>query len=250
MSRPYSCHKLPWALAAIAALLSLGGCNRAPGRPGSNPEVPRPEDVQDFLTLYEHNCSGCHGAAGRGGPAVSLADPTYLALADDATLRRVTADGVPGTLMPSFARAAGGMLTDRQIDDLVRGMRSHWGATGALRTPNMPPYQASPGDANRGAGVYETYCASCHGPGGQGGSKAHSIVDGSYLALVSDQGLRTTVVVGVPDRGAPDWRSNVPGRPMSAQEISDVVAWLEAQRSKFPGQPYPSISRYPAGGSQ
>jgi cytochrome c oxidase cbb3-type subunit 3 len=48
--------------------------------------------------------------------------------------------------------------------------------------------------------------------------------------------------VGRPELGAPDWRSNVPGKPMSAQEVSDVVAWLASQRPKFPGQPYPSAA--------
>jgi cytochrome c oxidase cbb3-type subunit 3/ubiquinol-cytochrome c reductase cytochrome c subunit len=42
--------------------------------------------------------------------------------------------------------------------------------------------------------------------------------------------------------GAPDWRGDVPGHPMSAQEISDVVAWLAAQRPKLPGQPYANLS--------
>jgi hypothetical protein len=55
-------------------------------------------------------------------------------------------------------------------------------------------------------------------------------VDGSYLSLVSDQGLRTIVIAGRPDLGAPDWRGNVRGRAMTAQDISDVVAWLSAQR--------------------
>jgi hypothetical protein len=57
-------------------------------------------------------------------------------------------------------------------------------------------------------------------------------VDGSYLSLVSDQGLRTTVIAGRPDLGAPDWRGNVPGHPMSPGEVSDVVAWLAAKRPK------------------
>jgi hypothetical protein len=30
---------------------------------------------------------------------------------------------------------------------------------------------------------------------------------------------------------------------MSAQDVSDVVAWLASQRSKFPGQPYPSTPK-------
>jgi hypothetical protein len=65
-------------------------------------------------------------------------------------------------------------------------------------------------------------------------------VDGSYLALVSDQNLRTTVIVGRPDMGAPDWRGDLPGKPLSEQDVSDVVAWLAAQRPLFPGQPYSS----------
>jgi cytochrome c oxidase cbb3-type subunit III len=48
--------------------------------------------------------------------------------------------------------------------------------------------------------------------------------------LISDQGLRTLVITGRPDFGAPDWRGNVPGRPMTDPEISDVVAWLSSQR--------------------
>ena len=74
-----------------------------------------------------------------------------------------------------------------------------------------------------------------------------SIVDGSYLALVSDQNLRTTVIAGRPELGAPDWRGDVPGKPMSPEDVSDVVAWLAAQRTQFPGQPYSSALRLEGG---
>ena len=251
MSRRDSRSHLWLAFAEILSVLALVGCNQLPGRPGPGPEVVRPDDVQDFKTLYQQNCAGCHGAEGRGGPAISLADPAYLALVDDVTLRRLTANGVPGTLMPAFARSAGGTLTDHQIDVLVQQMRTRWAKPEALAGASLPSYPASsPGDAGRGAGVYQTYCASCHGAGGRGSGKAHSIVDGSYLALVSDQGLRTAVIVGVPDRGAPDWRNNVPGRPMTAQEISDVVAWLVAQRPKLPSLGESSSLGPVTGGSQ
>jgi len=99
-----------------------------------------------------------------------------------------------------------------------------------------------PGNPQRGAEAYRTYCSSCHGGDGRGGNKASSIVNGAYLALVSDQELRTIVIAGRPELGAPDWRGNVEGRPMSAEEISDVVAWLSAHRTQFPGQPYPISS--------
>jgi hypothetical protein len=56
------------------------------------------------------------------------------------------------------------------------------------------------------------------------------VIDAAYLALTSDQALRTAVIVGRSDLGMPDWRANIPGRPMTAQEISDVVAWLASHR--------------------
>jgi len=158
---------------------------------------------------------------------------------------------VPGTPMPAFAQSAGGMLTEKQIDALVSGIRS-WAKPNALRDQTPPPYAAqASGDPLRGGDSYRTYCSSCHGVEGRGGGKASSIVDGSYLALVSDQQLRTIVIAGRPELGAPDWRGDVEGRPMSAQDISDVVAWLSSQRPKFPGQPYPIASINPVpGGSR
>ena len=88
--------------------------------------------------------------------------------------------------------------------------------------------------------MWNAWCARCHGADGTGGPRGGSIVDGSYLGLVSDQGLRTAVLVGRPALGMPDWRSLVPGRPMSAADVADVVAWLAARRPPLPGQPYPT----------
>jgi mono/diheme cytochrome c family protein len=136
------------------------------------------------------------------------------------------------------------MLTEKQIDLIVGGIRERWSQPNVLSGANSPPYSStSAGDSSHGAQVYVTFCASCHGVAGKGGPKASSIADGSFLALLNDQELRTIVIVGRPDLGAPDWRNNIPGTPMSAQDVSDVVAWLASQRSQFPGQPYSSTPK-------
>jgi len=232
------------------AVLALGGCENLPGKPGPGPEVMAPNDITDFETLYSRNCAACHGEDGKGGGALALADPVYLAIVDDATLRRVATNGIPGTAMSAFGHSAGGMLTDAQVGIIVTGIRKRWAKEDALQGATPPPYTAAaPGNAGHGAEVYATYCASCHGPAGHGGPKASSIVNGSFLALLTDQELRTLVIVGRPELGAPDWRNNVAGKPMSPQEISDVVAWLAAQRPAFPGQPYPNAQKE-AGESQ
>jgi cytochrome c oxidase cbb3-type subunit 3 len=230
-------------LGTVGLSAALSGCANAPGRPLPNDTPIVPNEISDFNVLYGENCAGCHGSEGRGGAAIALGDPVYLAIADDTILRRAATNGIPGASMPAFAQSAGGMLTEKQIDVIVRGIRERWSKPNALNGANPPPYSSSAaGDTSRGSEVYATYCSSCHGAGGRGGQKAGSIVDGSFLALLNDQELRTIVIVGRPDLGAPDWRGNVPGKPMSAQDVADVVAWLASQRPKFPGQPYPNLA--------
>jgi mono/diheme cytochrome c family protein len=228
----------------VCVLVALAAaCDQLPGRPRRADRPIRPSDVMDFATLYGENCTGCHGDERRPAAAVALADPVYLALIDETTLRRITGDGVPGTAMPGFAQRAGGPLTEEQVEVIVRGMRSRWGRSDALAGAPPPAYAARPGDPARGAQVYAARCASCHGPTGAGGAHGGSIVDGSYLALVSDQGLRTAVLVGRPALGMPDWRGARAAQPMTAEEIADVVAWMIGKRGPFPGQPYPIEAR-------
>jgi mono/diheme cytochrome c family protein len=223
------------------ATLACAGCGRLPGKPTPADVELKPRQVRDFGLLYSENCAGCHGPDGTGNCALALANPVYLAIANDDTLRRVTGRGIPGTLMPPFAESAGGMLTDEQIDILVNGMRARWAKADALTRAAPPPYASNTtGDPKRGAEVYTTFCVSCHGPEGKGTEKSGSIVDGSYLALVSDQSLRSTVIAGRPELGQPDWRNCVPGHPMTPTDVTDVVAWLTAQRTPTPGQPYAS----------
>jgi mono/diheme cytochrome c family protein len=228
----------------------VAACRNAPGRPAPGSEVKAPATITDFNQLYAANCAGCHGAGGKGGAAIALNDPVYLAIAADATIQRVISNGVPGTAMPAFAQSAGGFLTDDQVHAIANGIRTRWARPDALQGAVPPPYAVQRrGHPGRGQTVYGTYCASCHGADGRGGARASSVVDESYLALVSDQALRTIVIVGRRELGAPDWRNDVPGLAMSDEDVTDVVAWLAAQRTEAPGQPYPGPQSI-AGGSQ
>ena len=239
-------------VAGILAIFLLTGCNaRLPGQPTEAQRWRAPAEVTDFNQLYVQNCAGCHGVEGRLGAARSLNDPLYLSFVTDDGLRKVIAEGRTGTNMPAFSQQVGGSLTDQQIKLLMTGMRSQWSRPDDFKDVRLPPYSvtgmvtsSSPGspivndssvnpsqtgDAQRGAVAYQTYCSSCHGANGAGGS-AGSVIDPHFLNMVSNQGLRTTVVVGRSDLGKPDWRSNLPGHPMSPQEIDDVVAWLATHR--------------------
>jgi mono/diheme cytochrome c family protein len=214
-----------------AALAGLG-CNNSPGKPGPEPEVPRPDQVLDFATLYKQNCVACHGNNNEPGAALYLANPVYLAVAGEANLKAVIANGVPGKLMPPFARSAGGMLTDQQVDILANGLIGTWGKAGVLDGLNPPTYKAmlSP-DPAAGQKVFATYCASCHGTNanGEDGDVKGSLVDPAFLALISDQNLRSIVISGMnPDM--PSFHEHEDNPPLTDQNVTDVVAWVISHR--------------------
>ena len=182
-----------------------------------------PDQVSDFGELYQNNCVGCHGREGRSGAARPLNDPVFLAVIGKQKLKDVIGNGVPRTAMPAFAQNAGGGLTDQQIAILADQIEEHWSRPQEFATVTVPPYSADLGDPKAGEAAFRTYCASCHADG--------SVIDPSFLALVSDQSLRTTVIAGRSDLGKPDWRSDAPAHPMTPQEISDVVAWVASHRT-------------------
>ena len=230
--------------AAVASLamglgLATAGCDALPGKPKPSDQQLLPSQVMAFGALYGTNCAGCHGTDGQLGASRPLNDPVYLALVPRDRVRRVIADGVPGTLQPAFGASAGGTLTEAQVDALVKGIFDRWGKSAKSDVAGMPPYASAAGDPTRGQAVYATACAACHGPEGKGGSKGGSVADPSYLALVSDQYLRTTVIAGRSDLGMPDWRGYTPGQPLTEPQVSDVVAWLAAQRRPVPGRILP-----------
>ncbi len=226
------------ALLAVSSIALTIGC----GRPKPGPLVA--EEVTNFQQLYAENCQGCHGEKGGYGPAPHISDPMYLKLASRDAIRKVIAEGRRGTPMPVFSASLGGPLSDKQIDALVDGIETTWATPVDLHGAALPPYSEAdsiaaglqPGDPERGHNTYLMFCAHCHGTG-TGKAPRGAIANPAYLALVSNQSLRTTAVIGRSDLGMPDWRNRIPNHPMSNQDISDVVAWLVSQRPTYSSVP-------------
>lgn len=242
--------RLTTTIAAAVLLFAGAGCSHLPGKPGFRPETMRPDQVHDFATLYRENCSACHGADGRGGAALPLNNPVYLAWAGRDHMLAVVANGVPNHLMPAFGYGGGGLLTDAQLQDIVDGMIAHWGKPAALVGTSAPAYAAEgKGDPAQGKAAFQTYCARCHGADGTGTANGvrGSIVDPTYLALISAQGLRDITVAGLPDAGMPDWRGEAGGHAMTDADVTNIVAWLRSHRTQFPGQPFPQQEPGPDG---
>jgi cytochrome c oxidase cbb3-type subunit III len=210
---------------AVCALMWLSASCEPPGKPGKNSEAENRESIMDFRTLFSSNCAGCHGENGKNGPARILNDALYLSIIPKETLHQILVNGRPANGMPAWARSKGGPLTDKQIDALADGIYSTWGK----RQPSngAPAYAASAvGDAAHGKQLFGRNCFACHAQGGLVGP----VTDPSYLQLVSDQMLRTSIIVGRPDLGMPDYRMLNSGHALADRDVTDLVAYLVSKR--------------------
>ncbi len=258
------CKRIAWLLPLLASLAA--GCD-LPGRP--NPaDSPVPADkVLEFSVLFRENCSGCHGADGKLGAAPPLNDAIFRAIVSEPELESTIIHGRKGTLMPAFAMENGGMLTEPQIQVLVKqikgipykivekqkggmatvvpdagGISPMWG-TPEKPPNNVPSYSASStgpdgADEKKGAAVFARACAMCHGSHGQGvehgNETVNTINDAVFLALISNQALRRYAITGRQDLGMPAYAAARPGSaefvPLSDQEVTDLVALLASWR--------------------
>ncbi len=229
----------------LALLLVACGC----GKPTPREEMRRLSQVHNSAALYSQNCSGCHGADGKLGPAPPLNDPIFLAIVPPVELRKVISEGRHGTMMPAFAREQGGTLTPLQVEILIDGMQ-RWFKTvpDAQSLPTYLPLATSPPGGTdaaateiaAGGELFAKHCASCHGDQGQGGMGGALHVP-AFLALVSDQALRRIIITGRPDLGMPDYRARAKAdgkvELLTTTQINQIVALLASWREHAPAPP-------------
>jgi cytochrome c oxidase cbb3-type subunit III len=218
-------------LVLAACFLAFAGCV---GKPAGN-QIPKATVSTNFHELYSNNCAGCHGNNGMKGPGPRLNDPVYLAVVSRQDIYNVLQNGRPGTTMPAFGKSHGGELFDQQIAALADGMEQEWARPVDFKGATVPTYsvdKAPPGNAQHGQAAYQKYCMACHGYGNFKGA-AGAILDPAYLALASNQWLRTVMIVGRIDWGMPNWLQRNPKSPMSDQDMSDVTAFLASKRPAY-----------------
>jgi cytochrome c oxidase cbb3-type subunit 3 len=249
----------------------MTGCD-LPGRPDPADKPVPADQVVEFAVLYRQNCSGCHGADGKLGPAPPLNDPLFRAIVPEEELEGIVTSGRKKTLMPAFAKENGGVLTGTQIQVLVKqikgipyrivekkeggvakvevvadaaGIAPKWGMPGQppRGVPSYREQSASPnggGNEKKGAMVFARACAVCHGDHGQGiakgGEMRRIINDPVFLGLTSNQALRRYVITGRPDLGMPGYAEARPDTPdfvpLTDQEVTDLVALLASWRGE------------------
>lgn len=214
---------------AVVLLAFASGCE-----PWGAPKDEPPSGVQitDFETLFGQHCAGCHGNDGKDGPVRPINDPLYLALIPKGSLRSVIEHGRQGTSMPAWLQSEGGPLTEKQVNILVDGIEQNWSRNVDLHGTKLPPYDAGDekADAANGKKLFLRDCFMCHGKGAAVGP----VTDPAYLTLASNQALRASIITGRPDLGMPSYQYLNMGRPLTSQDVTDLVGYLASLRPAAP----------------
>ena len=209
---------------------------------GSSPEL-----LQLGKTIYDKQCSACHGLDGKGqGKAAYLLYPkprdfvaaqyrlvsTWQGVPTDADLFRTVSRGMPGSAMPSWAH-----LPERSRWGLVHYIKSlareplvidapteEEPKLGVISVPPEPPYTKDA--AAKAAKLFTAGCAPCHGVTGKGDGVQKQIDAEGFPTRPRD--LTLGVYKGVPEPKAVYLRlmAGLPGSPMpSSSYLSSDDAW-------------------------
>jgi mono/diheme cytochrome c family protein len=190
------------------------------------------ERVDRGQALYSQQCVSCHGTQGEGGVGPALNNRQLLKNTLDNVFFSVIRSGIPNTQMPAWSVDYGGPLTDEDIRDLVAFIRA-WEPT----APEIEPAVFVP-DPARGALLFSSTCAICHGENGAGTDRAPQLNDPQRLQSLPDDWYRETIRNGRPAKGMPTW-----GTVLSPNQIDDVVALIDDWRTGAAVQPAFSVTQ-------
>src|SRR3989304_427726 len=120
--------------------------------------------------LFVENCAMCHGVDGQGRVGARLEN--FPGIQIEATLSQTISQGVSGSVMPAWAQANGGPLSEQDVADRVAYMSGAFGGTEPLAPlptylpPDLPRLPDVEGDPSAGSVGYQSACRAC--PGGNG----------------------------------------------------------------------------------
>lgn len=172
--------------------------------------------------MYTRVCARCHGAEGEGGVGPALNARDFLNQVSETELRETIIRGRGASEMLAWGDL--GLLTERQVDDLVAMIRG-WESTApeTAMPPAPPPASALLGDPEVGETLFAQLCSGCHGLGGEV-PVAGELVLREAVAGLQDAEIAQRVRDG--GGGMPPFHGL-----LSSDDINDLLALMRSWRA-------------------
>jgi mono/diheme cytochrome c family protein len=167
---------------------------------------PTENDLEEGKSVFVANCSGCHGADGRGNsPGGRSLRPLAFNLADfrlsPALVWNALGRGVPGSAMPAWNELPGAEF--KAVADYVLSIG---------RTPDLRPEEQLASAQTlmlAGQRIFDTHCTRCHGENGAGDGPEAGVYmprrANFHQLRPSYQGAAHVIQNGVSGSGMPAW---------------------------------------------
>jgi len=191
--------------------------------------MPNGAALSTGLTVYAENCAACHGANGEGSPLAPALNTDELRVRlSDADIARVIQEGVPGTLMASWAAAL-----DSAEQQAVVALISGWGElnTAGVTLPviEAAPLDTSPQAIANGQRLFSLLCTQCHGVDAYGSPIAPALNNQMFLSETPDAAIQQIIAGGVTGTSMPAW-----GGYLTDADIAAITVYLRSLQATAP----------------
>lgn len=173
-------------------------------------------------SIYQEQCSTCHGSSGRGDFAPAINNQDFLSIASNKFLYQTLVVGRSNTAMPSWSR-----LSAIDLASLIKVIRS-WQKTPTKIIGAEIIYR----NIDHGEELFHYLCTRCHGKFGQGGTGT-AILNKDFLRAASDQFLIKSISGGRKHTAMLGWTKDLPSKErLEIPEIESIVSFMKSTLTK------------------
>jgi mono/diheme cytochrome c family protein len=187
-------------------------------------------DIEKGKLNFHYRCNRCHGPDGMGGIGPAILNREFLEAAEDEFIMKTVRQGRTHTPMFKVEQS------DSDLVDLLAYMRAEKDKVQPYLNPGP-----SMGNPDLGKGLFDQFCAECHGKDGEG-IKAPAINNQEFLNAATNGYLLATISLGreatpMPAWGYPDKQRHVLSKRERQNIVSFIRKWQTISIRRQPDDP-------------
>lgn len=193
-------------------------------------------EMEQSEQQYQKFCALCHGGEREGNAAdfaPSLKSRSYMATTPLNFLASTIGFGRPNTAMAAYLIDMGGPMTMKEIFNMALWLQYQAG-----HEPISLGTEPVAGDLKKGALLYESKCAECHGKMAEG-ITAPALANPAFLAFATDAYIKYAI-----ENGREDTEMIAYKNELSAEEINDLTSYIRSLTSGWSPEPK-ALASYP-----